>query len=133
MDGVSAMPDNIQAYLEVDDTVLDARWARLEAWVKDHFKRDVTLEAILFLIGVQSKGHGFEPSLKKEAKQDLIMEGTYCAFETLDLYRRVGMEADGRWLWERTTPMPDLSVEAQEKLLRLAVLRYFEDLGLGEE
>jgi hypothetical protein len=122
------MSESIEALLDLDDAVVQARWERLEAWICNRFGRENTsVEAILFLVGIQSKGRGYEPQLEKEAKQTLIMEGTYHVFETIGLYERVGMEAGGFWVWERTTPLPDLDVDQQEKLLRIALLRYFEN------
>ena len=124
---MSALPEDARAALATDDAAVEAGWARLSAWIEQRFGRGAGLEAVLFLIGVQSQGRGFEPRLKKEAKQDLIMEGTCCAFETLGLYRRVANEEG--WRWERTASAPPtLSVEEQEKLLRVAVLRYFESV-----
>ena len=122
------MPNAIDALLQTDEAALTSRWERLRAWLGERFGRaEPDLEAILFLIGVQSVGRGFEPKLEKETKQDLIMEGTYCAFETLGLYACVGADADGLGVWERTdVRLPTLSVEGQETLLRLAVLRYFD-------
>ena len=122
------MPPSIDYLLQTDDAVLAAQWQQLQAWLGPRFGgEELKLEAILFLVGIQSTGRGYEPKLEKETKQDLIMEGTYCAFETLDLYQRIGADEEGRWIWERTpTPLPKLSVEGQEKLLRLGVLRYFD-------
>ena len=122
------MPPSIDSLLQTDSDALAARWQRLQGQLGPRFGEDeLKLEAILFLIGIQSTGRGYEPELEKETKQDLIMEGTYCAFETLDLYERIGADEEGRWIWERTpTPLPKLDVEDQEKLLRLAVLRYFD-------
>lgn len=130
MDGMSTGggTEPIAALLATDDDALEARWQRLVERVAARYRRTPTLEALLFLIGIQDRGRGYEPRLDRDRKQDLIMEGTCCAFETLDLYRRVGMDADGFWVWERTRPLPELTVEEQEKVLRLAVLRYFEQL-----
>ncbi|GIV58614.1 MAG: hypothetical protein D6746_06765 [Bacteroidetes bacterium] len=118
--------DPLLALLDIDDADVAARWQRLDAWMQRRFGRPAGLEATLFLIGLQTHGTGFQPDLEKDRKQSLIMEGTYCAFETLGLYERVGMNEDGFWIWARTRPLPELDVEAQEKLLRLAILRYFE-------
>ena len=124
------MTDPIQAYLETDDAELEARWEKLQEHLQLRFGSEKPgIEGILFLIGIRTRGRGYEPDLAKEAKQDLIMEGTYCAFETLGLYTRVGADADGQIQWRRTgLRLPKLPVEAQEKLLRLGILRYFEDL-----
>jgi hypothetical protein len=117
------------AYLDADDSLLEAQWHRLQAWVAERFGKEPGIEEILFLVGIQSQGRGFEPDLDKEAKQSLVMEGTYCVFETLGVYERIGMEKDGHWIWERRLDHPpNLSVDEQEKLLRTAILRYFEDM-----
>jgi hypothetical protein len=121
------MEDPIRRHLQADEADVSARWERLQAWLQARYGRETGIEAVLFLIGIQSRGRGYEPKLQKEAKQDLIMEGTYCAFEQLGLYERVGVDEQGAWLWERTTAsFPRLSVDEQEKLLRLGILAYFE-------
>ena len=123
------MTHPLLADLEADEAVLEARWERLQGWIEQRFGKAPAIEEILFLVGIQARGYGFEPDLDKEAKQGLIMEGTYCVFETLGVYERVGMEKDGSWIWERRIDHPpNLSVDEQEKLLRTAILRYFEDL-----
>lgn len=105
---------------------LDARWERVQAWAQARYGRAVTLEALLFLLGVQARGHGYEPGLEKETKQALIMEGTYCALASVGLYERTGMDADGAWIWARTHDLPDLPVAEQEALLKLGIVTYFE-------
>lgn len=129
MDHLTSMTDPVRPFLDVDEDALNERWETLREWLQKRFERDSGIESILFLIGIQSRGRGFEPKLQKELKQDIIMEGTYCAFEKLGLYERVGMDEDGAWLWERCVPQVEkLSVEEQEKLLRVAILAYFEDI-----
>lgn len=103
------------------------RWTKLTTRLSGQFGREMTIEAILFLVGVQSQGLGFQPDLERERKQELIMEGTYCVFETMGFYERAGMDEKGLWLWERKIPVPSLSVEEQEELLQTAILKYFED------
>ncbi|QXD14000.1 hypothetical protein GQ464_011080 [Rhodocaloribacter litoris] len=119
--------DHIEALLATDAAEVETRWQHLDAWMQRRFGRPATIEAVLFLIGIQAHGSGYQPDLDRDRKQSLIMEGTYCVFETLGLYERVGMNDDGFWIWERTRPLPDLDVETQEKLLRLAILRYFDE------
>ncbi len=122
------MDNPLLAYLDADAADLEARWQRLQAWIDQRFGGEAGIEGILFLIGVQARGRGFEPDLEKEAKERLIMEGAYCVFETLGVYERVGMEADGHWIWQRRIDHPpNLSVEEQETLLKTAILRYFDN------
>lgn len=123
------MESPLQPYLDADDAALDRRWQRLVTWIRTRFNKEPDIEAILFLIGVQTRGRGFEPELDRDVKESLVMEGTYCVFETLGVYERVGMEADGSWIWERVLDAPSgLSIEQQEKLLKTAILRYFDDV-----
>lgn len=123
------MDEQLRRYLETDDGVLEARWKRLQSWLEERFGDEAGIETILFLIGIQAQGRGYRPKLKREKKQDLIMEGTFCAFEKIGLYEHVGMEEDGAWIWERTGPeLPKLPVEDQEKLLRIAIITYFDDV-----
>lgn len=118
----------IESHLAADDAELAAKWKRLETWISGRFGRDVSIEAVLFLIGVQSRGRGYEPDLPKAEKQDTIMEGTYCAFEKLGLYERVGLDERGYWIWERSDGgNTDLDIDQQEKLLKLGIVRYFDD------
>lgn len=122
------MNDLIEKQLRANDEEVEADWRRVQTWVEERFGRETGMEAILFLIGIQSRGRGYEPDLEKEKKQDTIMEGTYCAFETLGFYERVGLDENGFWIWERTVEqIPKLSIEDQEKLLKLGIVRYFED------
>jgi hypothetical protein len=119
---------DLQSYLDADDAALEAQWTQLEQWLAARFGKTPDIEGILFLMGIQARGQGFEPDLEKDAKQNLIMEGTYHAFAALGVYEHVGMEADGHWIWERMIDHPpDLSVEAQEKLLKTAILHYFDE------
>jgi hypothetical protein len=121
------MNDEIETLLATDEAALATRWDRLQRWLRERFgKKEASIESILFLIGVQARGRGYEPKLEKDVKQRVIMEGTYHVFETLGFYQHAGMEADGAWIWERLVDLPELTVEDQEKLLRLAILRYFE-------
>lgn len=125
--------ESIEQYLTADDRELADQWQRIETWIAQRYGRDTSIEAILFLIGVQSRGRGYEPDLAKEKKQDTIMEGTHCAFEKLGLYERVGLDEDGFWIWERSVSQtPSLSIDDQEKLLKLGIVRYFEDVLDGE-
>lgn len=125
-------PDPIRTLIAATPDV-EGRWKQLQQWIRQRFGREPSMESILFLIGIQSRGRGFEPELEKDNKQALIMEGTYCAFATLGIYEPAGMERDGSWVWERTMDLPaGLSVDEQETLLQIAVLRYFDELELPD-
>ncbi len=116
----------LEYLLAYPEEKLSDQWNRIDDWLQSRFGRDNSVESVLFLIGLHSRGVGFSPKLEKEEKQDLIMEGSFLALETLGHYQRVGMDSDGKWIWERRVKLPELSVEQQEKLLRIGITRYFE-------
>ena len=116
--------DLLERVLGVDDSDLDLAWQRLSDWARRRYDRDASVESLLFLVGIQTRGRGFTDRLSKELKQDLIMEGTWHVLEhaglaTLD-------KATGSW--KRTIPLPVLDLPKQEKLLRSAIVLYFADL-----
>lgn len=123
------MPDAISETLAVEEERLDRAWGQLTSLLAERFGENLGIEGILFLVGVQSEGGGYQPRLRKERKQDLIMEGTHCVLETLGIYERISDESHE--LWTRRLALPELSIEQQEKLLRVAIIRYFSSrLGL---
>jgi len=103
-----------------------ARWQAHVERLEAQFGRLPDVDAVLFLMGIQSVGRGYEPDLPKERKQSLIMEGSYLAFETFGLYQRMGLEKNGFWLWEKRFDLPKLSIDDQERLLQLGILNYFD-------
>ncbi len=125
------MDSQIDKYLSLSDAELESRWQQLLTLLEASFGKQAGIESTLFLIGIQSRGRGFEPKLSKKRKQALIMEGTHCAFETLGFYKRVGRDSNGQIMWERTElPLPKLSLPDQEKLLRVAILSYFDAIDI---
>lgn len=116
--------------VEIDDLLaianreIDSRWSELEAWLKHRFGRDAGLESILFLIGIQSRGSGYVPQLEKEEKQDLVMEGLYVALSEIGLAGSTTDQAPDSL--KRPVDLPRLSDGQQQSLLRLGILRYFE-------
>ena len=119
------MPD-VEDLLAEAGREMQSRWSDLEVWLGSRFGREVGLESALFLIGIQSRGSGYEPQLEKEAKQDLIMEGSCVVLEMLGYYERTGVSSTGQVNWSRRRGLPPMDVAQQESLLKLGVLRYFE-------
>ena len=76
---------------------------------------------------MQESQPAYAPDLEKNVKEQLVNEGAYCVLEKLGYYERIGMEADGRWIWEVRKSLPEnLEGDDQETLLRSAILRYFD-------
>ena len=118
------MEDPVAGSLSVSDEELERAFEEIRQNLSARFGDAIGIEGMLFLIGVQERGIGFHPKLRKERKQDLIMHGTHCVMETLGIYKRREV-ARGEMTWERSVDLPELTVEEQEKLLRVAIVRYF--------
>ncbi|HEX7070849.1 MAG TPA: hypothetical protein VF190_08585 [Rhodothermales bacterium] len=116
--------DLVSRCLAVPDEDLNRSWTQLRDSLAERFGPNLGIEGILFLIGIQESGLGYEPRLRKERKQDLIMLGTHHALETLGIYRRVDAEGDESG-WRREVGVPRLPIDDQEKLLRIGIIRYF--------
>lgn len=112
--------------LVLDDAEAGRRWAAVEGWARARFgKAEASLEGVLFLIGLQGAGRAYEPRMERDEKERIVVEASLLVFEAVGGYRRVGMDAEGAWIWERTEAWPEaLPPEAQERLLRLAVASY---------
>ncbi len=121
MNGSNELPEAIASCLQLADSEVAMRWEALLRCLAAQFGRLPSgIEHVLFLIGLQERGQGYEPNLPREEKQALIVDGAGYALATLGLFKRLPSG------WEPTlTPWPVLSQEAQEKLLRVAILEYF--------
>ena len=122
--GSSEVLELIARWLATPAHELDTRWERLMVRLEALLGRTPSgIEQVLFLIGIQERGRGYEPGLSREQKQDLIMEGARHAFGAIGLYRR---RTNDPTSWEpAVSPWPKLSRDDQEKLLRVAILEYF--------
>ncbi len=108
------------------DLDLEKRWAKLLDGLNETIgKKPNDLNGVLFLIGVQELGKGTH-SFSKEQKQDLMHIAickvlSYAGFYELDF-----IDQDGWPHWNLVKELPHFDILAQEKLLKLQVLEYFE-------
>ncbi|MBO6574108.1 MAG: hypothetical protein JJ896_01725 [Rhodothermales bacterium] len=102
------------------DPAAEEAWARVERWAKKRYGREASVESLLFLIGIHSRDGDIAARLKKEMKQDLIMDGTHAVLAELGVYAREGAG------WKRIRSIPVLSEDDQERLLRVAIARYLD-------
>ena len=93
-------------------------WEQVTRWARRRYGREPSTESMLFLIGVHARAGDFQDRLKKEMKQDLIMEGTYAVLAELGIYEK----SSGSW--RRVATVPPLGEDDQERLLRIAICRY---------
>lgn len=108
------------------DLAFEKRWRTLVASLSKRFDAGtMDLNAILFLIGVQELGQGAR-EFKKDEKVNLMHIAICVVLVPYGYYRELGRDADGWPHFERAKDLPPLGPAEQERLMKEAVLAYFE-------
>ena len=108
---------------------MEKEWFLLLDKLKSLSGKEASLDAALFLIGVQELGQGFR-HFSKEEKQDLMHIGTCKVLSLSGYYILEGKDQDGWPHWSLARALPPLSLDEQEKMLKMHVVEYFEKEGL---
>ncbi len=110
------------------DLELEKEWRKvLDLFEKEHGKMDVS--SVLFLIGIQEVGKGFL-KLSKDKKIEVIHVGICTVLEPYGYYSFLGEDEDGWPHFENNQKLPALDSNEQQKILKEAVVSYFDNQGL---
>lgn len=107
------------------DLAFDKRWRETVARLSERFGGPLDLNAVIFLVGVQELGQGAR-DFKKDEKVNLMHVGICVLLLPYGYYKELGRDADGWPHFERDKELPPLSDKEQERLMKEAVLMYFE-------
>ncbi len=113
--------------IDFTDVEFNKNWNDFLNKFSIQFGKKPDLNAILYLIGMQELGQG-PKSFSKEQKQDLMHIATCKLFSALDYYQLDGVDQDGWPHWNQIKPLPKLNILEQEKLLKMQILDYFDDI-----
>lgn len=108
------------------DLAFDKRWRETVARLSERFGGPLDLNAIIFLVGVQELGQGAR-DFKKDEKVNLMHVGICVLLLPYGYYKELGRDTDGWPHFERDKELPPLSDKEQERLMKEAVLLYFEE------
>ena len=111
----------------MEDWQYDFEWLKIRHFLKDKFSKEEIpdLNAVLFLIGIQTLGR-WKKEFTKEEKQDL-MHIAICEITQVDgCYVFKGRDHDGWPHYEALKPIDKKGVKEQEKYLIVKVIEYFE-------
>lgn len=112
---------------EVDLESLKPKWETLKNKLAELFDHEVPdLNVVLFLIGVQELGQGFR-KYSKSQKMDLVHIAVCRLLSSYGHYKLMGQDTEGWPIWELIEPLPQLSKQQQEYILRQAAVEYFEE------
>jgi hypothetical protein len=107
------------------DLTFEKRWRDLVGTLSKRFDAPLDLNAILFLVGVQELGQHAR-DFKKDEKVALMHIAICVLLMPYGYYRELGRDADGWPHFERVKDLPSLGPEEQERLMKEALLAYFE-------
>lgn len=113
--------------IDFADVEFNKKWNDFLNTFAVQFGKKPDLNAVLFLIGMQELGKG-PLNFSKEQKQDLMHIATCKLFSTLDYYQLEGHDDEGWPHWKLLKQMPKLNILEQEKLLKMQILDYFDDI-----
>jgi hypothetical protein len=104
---------------------LEEKWINLLQNLTPRFGSDIDLEALIFLIGIQELGKG-AVKLTKDQKLDVMHIAICTLLEPYGYYDYKGTDEEGWPHFERTEKLPHLKPEQQTKLMKEAIINYFQ-------
>lgn len=96
------------------------------------FGEEMDLPAFLFVIGVQELGKGF-CKFTRDEKMDLMHIATCKLLERYGYYRFTSLDDEGWPQWKRIKKLPAMDQAEQTKLMKMAILDYFEEKNTAPE
>lgn len=108
------------------DYVFEKAYQETVARISRHFGEELDYAAILFLIGVQELGKGYQ-AFKKDQKVDLMHVAICALLEPYGYYQFEGRDEEGWPHYRRVENLPPLKPGEQELLIRKAIVNYFRE------
>ena len=107
------------------DIELEEEWQNVLKQLRSQFGEDIELQGVLFLIGVQELGKGHKV-FGKDEKLGLIHIAVCTLLEGYGYYEYQGKDEDGWPHWKSTEKLPSLKPMEQERLVKQAIVLYFQ-------
>ena len=99
-------------------------WKEVILKLEKRFGEGLDLQAILFLIGLQELGMGYQ-KLKKDQKVDVMHIAVCALLSQWGYYEFTGYDESGWPHWKETNKLPSLNAKQQDRLIREAIVEYF--------
>ena len=109
-------------------------WTEVENFFQERFdtEKNVTIETILFLIGVQELGSGSQ-KYSKDDKVNLVHIAVCRLLEPFGYYKFTHYDEGGFPHFDELESLPELKPNEQSVLMKKAVIHYFIDEKLFPE
>jgi len=107
------------------DYEFERSWTNTLKKAEEAFGQPLDLQAILFMIGVQELGKGFQEFSKKE-KTELMHVAICRLLEPYGHYAFEGLDKDGWPHYQLTQKLPPLTEQQQHQLIKEAIIEYLD-------
>ena len=108
------------------DDELEIEWKKTLKKIHVRFGADIEMEGIIFLIGVQELGKGYQ-KFKKDDKLNVMHVAICTLLEPYGYYEFGGTDEDGWPHWKLNEQLPPLKPGHQKALMQQAITEYFSD------
>ncbi len=100
-----------------------SNWSKAKQYFEETFGDGLDLNAILFIIGVQELGKGYQ-KFSKDDKLNVLHIAICTLLEPYGYYSFSGYDKDMWPHWEKTDQLPNLNAVEQEQLMKNAIVDY---------
>ena len=107
------------------DYDVELRFQKVVKKLEEDFGEGLDTQAILFLIGVQELGLGYQ-KFKKHEKTDLMHVAICTLLEPHGHYKFIGRDPENWPHFELVEDLPVLNEREQQHLIKEAIIDYFE-------
>ena len=114
------------------DYAFEQQWDRLVKKMEDRFGEPPDLTTMIFTVGLQECGQGFR-KFKKDEKLEVMHVGICTLLAPMGYYEEVRQDDDGWPHFKQLQPIPAVTEQEQELLMRRALVEYFSAWIEGDE
>ncbi|MFA5574729.1 MAG: hypothetical protein WC994_06690 [Brumimicrobium sp.] len=109
------------------DYQIEIKFKNLLNKLGEKFNGPMDMESVLFLIGVQELGNGYQKFSKRQ-KLELIHVATCTILIPYGIYEKIGRDEDNWPHFKLVKELPALEEAEQTHLIKEAIMAYFEDM-----
>lgn len=112
----------------------EKKWNLITDFISEKFGdgEEIDIDGILYLIGIRELGEPLR-TYKKDEKLDILHIAICRVLSPLGYYSLIGKDEEGWPHYEKIEDLPPLKAGEQNYLIKMAIVRYFEDERLLNE
>ena len=111
---------------EIEDIETTIKWSMVLKKLKQIFGDIEDVKDVVFLVGVQELGKGFQ-EFSKDQKIDVMHIGICHLLSKYGYYEFEGLDGQGWPHWKLVSPLPFLNEKEKELLLKKSIIEYFDN------